>query len=79
METVGHHGAGGPTHCTFTVRETATLHLTFQVEADISNATNSTFFNLASASWNSSTYGLISGQNQSILPRDMQFAGRLRF
>ena len=30
---------------TFNVRETATLHLTFQVEADVDNATNSTFFN----------------------------------
>ena len=35
---------------TFTVRETATLHLTFQVEADVINATNSTFFNLSSHS-----------------------------
>jgi len=75
---------------TFNVRETATLHLTFQVEADVSNATNSTFFNLASAAWNNvaptfsnpapaSTYGLVSGQNQSIVPRDWQFAGRFRF
>ena len=64
---------------TFNVRETATLHLTFQVEADVSNATNSVFFNLASSQWNSSTYGQVSGQNQQIIPRDWQFAGRLRF
>ena len=67
---------------TFVVRETATLHLTFQVEADISNSTNSTFFNLASSAWASSyssNYGQVGGQNQSIQPRDMQFAGRFRF
>lgn len=69
---------------TFNVRETATLHLTFQVEADVSNATNSVFFNLASSQWNppsttTSTYGEVSGQNQSIQPRDWQFAGRFRF
>jgi hypothetical protein len=64
---------------TFNVRETATLHLTFQVEADVDNATNSTFFNLSSANWDSSTYGLVSGQNKSIQPRDWQFAGRFRF
>jgi hypothetical protein len=64
---------------TFNVRETATLHLTFQVEADVDNATNSTFFNLSSAAWNSSPYGLVSGQNKSIQPRDWQFAGRFRF
>jgi hypothetical protein len=64
---------------TFNVRETATLHLTFQVEADVDNATNSTFFNLSSASWDSSPYGLVSGQNKSIQPRDWQFAGRFRF
>ena len=64
---------------TFNVRETATLHLTFQVEADISNSTNSTFFNVASTQWNSARYGQINGQNQSIQPRDMQFAGRFRF
>jgi hypothetical protein len=64
---------------TFNVRETATLHLTFQVEADISNSTNSTFFNIASSQWNASNYGQINGQNQSIQPRDMQFAGRFRF
>jgi hypothetical protein len=68
---------------TFTVRETATLHLTFQFEADVTNATNSTFFNLATSSgkvqWGNANYGTISGQNKSILPRDWQFAGRFRF
>lgn len=67
---------------TFTIRETATLHLTFQFEADVSNATNSVFFNLSSAQWSPtlpSPYGQVSGQNQSIQPRDWQFAGRLRF
>jgi hypothetical protein len=53
--------------------------LTFQVEADVDNATNSTFFNLSSSTWDSSTFGLISGQNKAIQPRDWQFAGRLRF
>jgi len=61
------------------VRETATLHLTFQVEADVFNATNSTFFNLSSSTWDSSAFGLISGQNKSIQPRDWQFDGRFRF
>jgi len=74
---------------TFNVRETATLHLTFQVEADVQNVTNSTFFNLASAAWNppggqstqssGTSYGEIGGQNQSVPPRDWQFAGRFRF
>ncbi len=72
---------------TFVVRETATLHLTFQVEADVDNATNSTFFNLSTTStggqqvaqWGANTYGVVSGQNKSIQPRDWQFAGRLRF
>jgi hypothetical protein len=68
---------------TFNVRETATLHLTFQVEADVTNVTNSTFFNLASSAWNSPTnlgnFGQVSGQNTQIIPRDWQFAGRFRF
>lgn len=64
---------------TFNVRETATLHLTFQVEADVDNATNSTFFNIASTAWGASNFGQISGQNGSIAPRDWQFAGRFRF
>jgi hypothetical protein len=64
---------------TFSVRETATLHLTFQFEADVTNATNSTFFNLSGNTSNSSGFGTIGGQNKSILPRDWQFAGRFRF
>ncbi len=64
---------------TFNVRETATLHLTFQIEADVTNATNSTFFNLSSSTWNSPAYGEVGSQNQSIPPRDWQFAGRFRF
>ena len=67
---------------TFSVRETATLHLTFQLEADVDNLTNSTFFNLASSNWstsNTSPFGRISGQNKNIQPRDWQFAGRFRF
>ena len=65
---------------TFNVRETATLHLTFQVEADVDNVTNSTFFNLSSSRLERpQRFGLISGQNKSILPRDWQFAGRFRF
>ena len=64
---------------TFNVRETATLHLTFQLEADVDNATNSTFFNIGGVNSTSSGFGTISGQNKSILPRDWQFAGRFRF
>jgi hypothetical protein len=74
---------------TFNVRETATLHLTFQLEADVQNVTNSTFYNLSSASWNppggvstqnsATSYGEVSGQNASVPPRDWQFAGRFRF
>jgi hypothetical protein len=64
---------------TFNVRETATLHLTFEFVADVTNATNSTFFNIASTSWGNSAYGTIGGQNKQILPRDWQFEGRFRF
>jgi hypothetical protein len=66
---------------TFSLRETATLHLTFQIEADVTNTTNSTFFNLggSGSGWDTSTYGEMSGQNQQIPPRDWQFAGRFRF
>ena len=66
---------------TFSVRETATLHLTFQLRADVTNATNSTFFNPSGSvgSWNSGSYGQVSGQNQSVSPRDWQFSGRFRF
>ncbi|HEX9201274.1 MAG TPA: carboxypeptidase-like regulatory domain-containing protein [Acidobacteriaceae bacterium] len=67
---------------TFNVLETATLHLQLEVGGDVTNATNSTFFNLNptnGSQWHSSTFGQISGQNQSIQPRDWQFHGRLRF
>jgi hypothetical protein len=64
---------------TFVVRETATLHLTFEFVGEVTNATNSTFFNIASTSWGASNYGTISGQNKNILPRDWQFTGRFRF
>jgi hypothetical protein len=79
---------------TFTVIERPTLHLSFQLEADTSNVTNSTFFNIANnsnntASWNNnctpqaiscnSGYGAVIGQNPAIKPRDWQFAGRFRF
>ena len=64
---------------TFNIRETATLHLTFQIEADVQNATNSTFFNLGSATWDSSGYGEVTSQNAQIPPRDWQFEGRFRF
>jgi len=80
---------------TFTVIEKPGLHLTFQVEADTQNATNSTFFNInGSGSNNTATwennctgqstscntgYGSVTGQNKQIPPRDWQFAGRFRF
>jgi hypothetical protein len=66
---------------TFNVRETATLHLTFQLEADVDNATNSTFFNLAGGAnkWGAAAFGTVGGQNGGIPPRDWQFAGRFRF
>jgi hypothetical protein len=67
---------------TFNVRETATLHLTFEVDADTFNLTNSTFFNLngSAGNWNSgATFGSVQGQNGNIPPRDWQFAGRFRF
>jgi hypothetical protein len=64
---------------TFSLRETATMHLTFQIEADVQNTTNSTFFTGANAGWDTTGYGELSGQNQQIPPRDWQFAGRFRF
>jgi hypothetical protein len=72
---------------TFNVRETATLHLTFQIEADVTNLTNSTFFNISNngspsantTQWDTATFGTLSGQNSSVIPRDWQFAGRFRF
>jgi hypothetical protein len=64
---------------TFNVRETATLHLTFQVEADVTNTTNSTFFNFSGSGWENNSFAYVNGQNQQIVPRDWQFAGRFRF
>jgi hypothetical protein len=72
---------------TFNVRETASLHLTFEFEGDMTNATNSTFFNPLSTGnkvggWNmgnGSGFGTVSGQNANVLPRDWQFTGRFRF
>jgi hypothetical protein len=77
----------------FNIRETTNEHLTFQVEADVINVTNSTFFTLATGGtgWNVcqpgqtyltcgvAAYGTIGGQNSSVPPRDWQFAGRFRF
>ena len=68
---------------TFNVRE----HLTFQVEADVTNLTNSTFFNISNngspssntTQWDTANFGTLSGQNSSVPPRDWQFAGRFRF
>jgi hypothetical protein len=72
---------------TFNIRETATMHLTFQFEADVTNATNSTFFVLGNSSlsvngsnWsNPNAYGTVSQQNTFVVPRDWQFEGRFRF
>ena len=78
---------------TFQVRETASYHVTFQLEADVINATNSTYFTLASGatgwgtcaagatvqSCSAANYGTIGGQNSAVPPRDWQFAGRFRF
>jgi len=79
---------------TFDVIERSTLHLTLQLEADVTNITNSTFFSLASGATNWNTcpagsttvqqcnainFGTIGGQNPAVPPRDWQFAGRFRF
>ncbi len=79
---------------TFDIRNTEALHLTLQVEADVTNVTNSTYFSLASGAtnWNTcaaglttiqqcaaNAYGTIGGQNALVPPRDWQFAGRFRF
>ena len=80
---------------TFVIVERPTLHLTFQAEGDVINATNSTFFNLASGAtgWNNNcspqstssncnlAYGTIGGQNlqPAVAPRDWQLQGRFRF
>ncbi len=76
---------------TFTLVERPTLHLTMQLTADVINATNSTFFNVSSTSWNNNcnpqstssncnlAFGAVGGQNNQIPPRDWQFSGRFRF
>jgi hypothetical protein len=78
---------------TFVIVERPTLHLTFQAEGDVINATNSTFFNVASTAWNNNcnpqssssncnlAYGAIGGQNlqPQVAPRDWQLQGRFRF
>src|SRR6185312_11705207 len=79
---------------TFNVMDRETLHLTLQLEADVTNITNSTYFSLASGSsaWNvcaagqtnlqqcsALAFGTIGGQNAAVPPRDWQFAGRFRF
>jgi hypothetical protein len=72
---------------TFNVRETATLHLTFQFNADVDNLFNSTFYNInatnsSAGNWQgvgNTSFGQVSGQNRSIPPRDWQFSGRFRF
>jgi hypothetical protein len=79
---------------TFSVIETGATHITLQVEADVTNLTNSTYFSLASGAtgWNNNCtpgqtvqqcnaalYGTIGGQNSQVAPRDWQFSGRFRF
>jgi len=78
---------------TFQIRETPTFNLRFNVEADVINTTNSTFFTLANggAAWgtcavgatpqncSNKAYGTVGGQNGSVPPRDWQFAGRFTF
>jgi len=79
---------------TFDVVERPQLHLTFQLEADVTNITNSTYFSLATGgnAWNTCAagqttlqqcsalaFGTIGGQNTAVPPRDWQFAGRFRF
>ena len=79
---------------TFTIRDTESLHLTLQLEADVTNVSNTTYFSLASTAtqWNTcaaglttiqqcaaNAYGTIGGQNANVPPRDWQFAGRFRF
>jgi hypothetical protein len=78
---------------TFQIRETPTFNLKFNVEADVINTTNSTFFSLGNggAAWGTCTagstpstcsnkaYGTVGGQNPNVPPRDWQFAGRFTF
>jgi hypothetical protein len=78
---------------TFQLHETSSLNLKLQVEADVINVTNSTFFSLGNggAAWGTcaagttpstcayKAYGTVGGQNPSVPPRDWQFAGRFIF
>jgi hypothetical protein len=78
---------------TFQLVEKPSLNLKFNVEADVINVTNSTFFSLGNggASWGTcaagttpstcayKAYGTVGGQNPSVPPRDWQFAGRFTF
>ena len=79
---------------TFLLHESPGSNLTFQVEANVINVTNSTYFTLASGAtaWNvcpagettiqqcaANAYGTVGGQNNAVPPRDWQFAGRIRF
>jgi hypothetical protein len=78
---------------TFNLHESDSFKLKFDVEADVINVTNSTFFNLANGgtAWGTCTpgqtiaqcsslaYGTIGGQNTAVPPRDWQFAGRFTF
>lgn len=78
---------------TFDIVERPSMRLSFQLEADVTNITNSTFFSLASGAtgWNqcsagqtvqqcsAAAFGTIGGQNSAVPPRDWQFAGRFRF
>jgi hypothetical protein len=78
---------------TFQLIERPGLNLRFNVEADVINVTNSTFFNLANggtawgqcpvgatlSSCSELAYGTVGGQNNSVPPRDWQFAGRFTF
>ncbi len=79
---------------TFQLLERGGGNVTMQVEADVANITNSTYFSLASGAtaWNvcaagqttlqqcaALAYGTIGGQNSQVPPRDWQFSGRIRF
>ena len=78
---------------TFNLIESGTNHVTFQVEADVTNVTNSTYFSLAAGAtgWDTcpanatvqtcsaANYGTIGGQNSQVPPRDVQLSGRFRF
>jgi hypothetical protein len=79
---------------TFLMHESSALKLTFQLEADVINVTNSTFFSLAggNSGWgvcppnvtnttqcSALAFGTVGGQNGAVPPRDWQFAGRFRF